>query len=48
MIPAADLAIGVTDGVTAVTVGEGDVYTITLTNNGPSDATNATVTDTGR
>ena len=46
MIPAADLAISVTDGVPTVDAGEGDTYSISLTNNGPSDATNATVTDT--
>ncbi len=46
VIPAADLAITVTDGATAIDAGQGDVYTITLTNNGPSDADNATVTDT--
>ena len=46
VIPAADLAISVTDGVPTVDAGEGDTYSISLTNNGPSDATNATVTDT--
>ena len=46
VIPAADLAITVTDGTTTIDAGQGDVYTITLTNNGPSTADNATVTDT--
>ena len=46
VIPAADLTIGVTDGTGTVAPGVSDTYTITLTNNGPSPATNATVTDT--
>jgi uncharacterized repeat protein (TIGR01451 family) len=46
VIPASDLSIQVSDGVPSVTPGEADVYTVTLTNNGPSEATNATVTET--
>src|SRR5256885_1962564 len=44
--PPADLAITKTDGVASVTAGGGTTYTVTVTNNGPSDVTNATVTDT--
>ncbi len=46
VIPAADLSISVTDGVDAIAPGSSDTYTITLTNNGPSSVTNATVSDT--
>ena len=46
VIPAADLTIGVTDGTDTIAPGASDTYTITLTNNGPSPATNATVTGT--
>ena len=46
VVPAADLTIGVTDGTDTVAPGASDTYTITLTNNGPSPATDATVTDT--
>ena len=46
VIPATDLTIGVTDGTDTVAPGASDTYTITLTNNGPSPATNATVSDT--
>ncbi len=46
VIPAADLTIGVTDGTDTVAPGASDTYTITLTNNGPSPATNATVSET--
>src|SRR5262249_46046706 len=42
----ADLSIAKTDGVTSVTEGTTTIYTITVTNNGPSDVTGATVTDT--
>ena len=46
VIPAADLSISVTDGVDSVAPGSSDTYTITLTNNGPSEAPDATVTET--
>ena len=46
VIPAADLSIDVTDGVDSIAPGSTDTYTITLTNNGPSTVTNATVSDT--
>ena len=46
VIPAADLTIGVTDGTDTIAPGASDTYTITVTNNGPSAATNATVSDT--
>jgi uncharacterized repeat protein (TIGR01451 family) len=46
VIPAADLTIGVTDGIDTIAPGASDTYTITLTNHGPSAATNATVVDT--
>ena len=45
VIPTADLSISVSDGVDSIAPGAADTYTITLTNNGPSDATNATVTE---
>ena len=41
----ADLAIAKTDGSTTYTPGNGITYTITVTNNGPSDAVGATVAD---
>ncbi len=46
VIPAADLTITVTDGVDTIAPGASDLYTITLTNYGPSPAVDATVTDT--
>jgi uncharacterized repeat protein (TIGR01451 family) len=46
VIPAADLTIAVSDGASSIAPGASDAYTITLTNNGPSAATNATVTET--
>ena len=46
VIPAADLTIAVTDGVSSIAPGASDTYTITLTDDGPSAAANATVTDT--
>ena len=46
VVPVADLTIGITDGASSVTPGATDAYTITLTNSGPSEAPNATVTDT--
>jgi uncharacterized repeat protein (TIGR01451 family) len=42
----ADLAITKTDGVASVTAGGSTTYTITVTNNGPGEVTNATVVDT--
>ncbi|NWG00533.1 MAG: IPTL-CTERM sorting domain-containing protein, partial [Thermoanaerobaculaceae bacterium] len=44
--PEADLAITKTDGTTTYTPGGTLTYTIVVTNNGPSDVTGATVTDT--
>jgi uncharacterized repeat protein (TIGR01451 family)/fimbrial isopeptide formation D2 family protein len=44
--PEADLAITKTDGSTTYTPGGTLTYTITVTNNGPSNVTGATVTDT--
>ena len=46
VIPAADLSISVSDGVDSVAPGSTDTYTITLTNQGPSEAPDATVTET--
>ncbi len=46
VIPASDLTIGITDGTDSIAPGASDTYMITVTNNGPSAATNATVTDT--
>ena len=46
VIPASDLTISVSDGTGTIAPGAADTYTITLTNNGPSPATNATVSDT--
>src|SRR5262249_31054614 len=43
--PVADLQITKDDGVTEVRPGQTVTYTITVTNNGPSTATNAVVTD---
>lgn len=42
----ADLAITKTDGAMTAVPGQGVTYTITVTNNGPSDVVGATVTDT--
>jgi uncharacterized repeat protein (TIGR01451 family) len=42
----ATLAITKTDGVTSVTAGAGDTYTIVVSNSGPSDASNLSVADT--
>src|SRR5262249_5519357 len=44
--PSADLAIVKTDGVATYTPGNVVTYTITVTNNGPSNVTGATVADT--
>jgi uncharacterized repeat protein (TIGR01451 family) len=48
VLTSADLSITKSDGVTTVTAGDGIVrtYTITVTNNGPSDAQNVSVADT--
>ena len=43
--PQADLSITKTDQADPVTVGSNIVYTINVLNNGPSDVSNATVTD---
>lgn len=45
VIPASDLSIQVSDSMGSVYAGASDAYTITLTNNGPSTATNAMVSD---
>src|SRR5206468_11810172 len=44
--PVADLAITKTDGVASLNAGGTTTYTITITNNGPSEVTGATVVDT--
>ena len=44
--PVADLAITKTDGVSSVNAGGTTTYTITVTNNGPSQVSGATVVDT--
>ncbi len=46
LIRQADLVIAKTDGLTSVPAGSPITYTITVTNNGPSNVTNARVTDT--
>jgi uncharacterized repeat protein (TIGR01451 family) len=46
VIPASDISVQVSDADTSISPGGSDVYTITLTNKGPSDAANATLTDT--
>ena len=46
VIPAANLSISVSDGVDSVAPGSMDTYTITLTNQGPSEVPDATVTET--
>jgi uncharacterized protein DUF11/putative Ig domain-containing protein len=46
VLPAADLSIGITDGVDSVAPEATDTYTITLTNNGPSETPDAMLTDT--
>ncbi len=45
VIPATDLSIQIGDAAHSVNPGQGDVYTVTLTNGGPSNANNVTVTD---
>lgn len=44
--PSLDLLVNKTDSVDPVAVGSSTVYTITITNSGPSDAENVVVTDT--
>ncbi|MDP2831895.1 MAG: hypothetical protein Q8Q28_01075 [Pseudomonadota bacterium] len=44
--PTADLLISKSDGVTSVAAGGSTVYTLTVTNNGPSEVTAAAITDT--
>jgi uncharacterized repeat protein (TIGR01451 family) len=46
MPPTADLALTKTDSADPVDIGVNFSYTIQVTNNGPDDATNVTVTDT--
>src|SRR5437879_1015942 len=43
--PTADLSVTLTDGVTTVNAGTSVTYTIVVTNNGPGNATGATVSD---
>lgn len=44
--PSLDLLVNKTESVDPLTVGDQTVYTITVTNNGPSDAENVVITDT--
>ncbi|MGH2709849.1 MAG: Ig-like domain-containing protein, partial [Actinomycetota bacterium] len=44
--PSVDLALGIDDSPDPVDAGSNVDYTVTVTNNGPSDATNLTVTNT--
>jgi uncharacterized repeat protein (TIGR01451 family) len=46
LTPQADLAVTVTDGATSVVAGASNIYTITVTNNGPSTVSSLTLTDT--
>src|SRR5262249_7010900 len=46
LTPNVDLAISKTDGSSSAVPGTGILYTITVTNTGPSDAPGSTVTDT--
>ena len=41
----ADLSVTVTDEKSTATAGQTDTYTIVVTNNGPSDVTDAVVSD---
>jgi uncharacterized repeat protein (TIGR01451 family) len=43
--PSADLAVGIADAPDPVTIGQNLVYTITVTNNGPSTADAVMVTN---
>lgn len=45
LVPTADLSVTKTDGAAVEIPGTGVVYTIVVTNDGPSDVSNATVTD---
>jgi uncharacterized repeat protein (TIGR01451 family) len=45
LTPQADLAVAMTDGKTSAVPGTSTTYTITVTNNGPSTAVGAAVTD---
>ena len=45
MQPIADLVISKTDGVTTVLATSSTIYTVVVTNNGPSEVTSAPVTD---
>ena len=45
LTPQADLSIAKSDGKTSVVPGTNNTYTITVTNNGPSSVTGATVSD---
>jgi uncharacterized repeat protein (TIGR01451 family) len=45
LTPQADLAVTVTDGATTAVAGTSNIYFITVTNNGPSTAVGAAVTD---
>jgi uncharacterized repeat protein (TIGR01451 family) len=46
VVPAADLSIAKTDSADPVNPGQAFTYTLTVTNNGPSDAAGLTVSDT--
>ena len=46
VLPATDLSVTVTDGTDIIAPGASDTYTITVTNNGPSETPDATVTQT--
>lgn len=46
LVPEADLSVTKTNNTTGVAAGQNTTYTITVTNNGPSDASNVVVTDT--
>ncbi len=45
LVPEADLSLDKNDGVVAVTPGDNLTYTLTVTNNGPSDSSGGTVSD---
>ena len=46
LVPLANLAVTISDGLSQVTPGSADTYTVVVTNTGPSDATNVEVVDT--